>query len=54
MHKRIISISNMEEFPEEWEGLVNVPIYKKSEVTVEAHHFCQLITDCYPTSGCQG
>ncbi len=33
IHKLIVSISNKEELPEEWEELINLPIHKKGDKT---------------------
>jgi len=49
IHKLIISIWNKEELPEEWkESIIQVV------VIIGAYHFCQLHTEFYPISCCQG
>jgi hypothetical protein len=57
VHKRIYSIWNREELPEDWKESVIVPVYKKGDkqivVIKESYHFFQLLTIFYPTSCCQ-
>jgi hypothetical protein len=54
IHKLINSIWNEEKLPEEWKELIILPTYKKGKkqivVIIEAYHFCQLLTNLYPTS----
>jgi len=59
IHTLIISIWNKEELPEEWKESIIVPTYKKGDkklivLIIGAYHFCQLRTEYYPTSCCQG
>jgi predicted peroxiredoxin len=58
IHILIISVLNKEDLPEEWKESIIVPIYKRAikefiAITV-AYHFCQLLTQFYPTSCSQG
>ena len=56
-HKRITSIWNKEELPEERKESIIVPMYKKGDKKIllkEAYHFCQLGTKFYPTPCSQG
>jgi hypothetical protein len=57
IHKLIKVIWN-KELPEEWKVLFIVPIYirliKQMVVIIESYHFCQLCTQLYPASCCQG
>jgi len=53
IHKCIISIWNKEELPEEWKGLIIVPIYKKGDKTdCSSYKGISLRTKFYPTSYC--
>ena len=57
IHKLINSIWNKEELPEEWKGSNIVLMHKKgdkTDVIIDAIHFCQVHTKFYPVSCCQG
>jgi hypothetical protein len=58
IHKRINSIWNKEEVPEQWKEYISVHIYKKGDNTdctiIKEYHCYQLHTKRYPTLFCQG
>ena len=57
IHKLITSIWKKEELPEEVKESIIIPIHKKGDkqiaIIIEACHFCQPLTQFYPTSCCQ-
>jgi hypothetical protein len=58
VHKRIISIWNKQELPEEWKESTIVPIYKKGDKTDCSNdrgiYFCQILIKFYLRSYSQG
>ena len=53
IYKLMNTILNKEELPDEWKESIIVRI-KQTVVTADTHEFCQLRTQFYPTSCCQG